>query len=378
MTDSPTRHPASEADAAPDWEALARYLAGESPEGEARAVGAWLAAHPEDAAMLRALDDAVTRVAAPEPSDAPIDVEGALRRVRRRLDESPAADADPDVVPLRPAAARRPVVHAGPAARRRFDWRLAGLAAAAVAAVAVGIGRRGATGEDAAPGAAPATELRTAVGVRDSLLLPDGSRVVLAPGSRLTVAAGYGGDARDVRLEGEGWFAVRHDEARPFRVLAGGARVVDIGTEFAVRTDGLPGARGVAVAVYEGSVSIAPDTDAAGAAKAVVLGVGDRGTVDAQGRVSAERGAASAEDAAWTRGRLTYRGTPLVVVQADLRRWYGVELRIADSALVGRRLTAAFDGDPVERVLEVIALAVGGEVTRTGDVVVLRRARGSR
>lgn len=368
MTDSPTRHPASDADAAPDWEALARYLAGESSEAEAREVAAWLESHPEDAAMLRALDDAVTRVAAPQPSDAPIDVEAALRRVRGRLDAvSAAADADPGVLPLRPAAARR-----------RLDWRLAGLAAAAVVAIAVGIGRRGATSDGTAPGAAPATELRTAVGVRDSLLLPDGSRVVLAPGSRLTVAAGYGSEARDVRLEGEGWFAVRHDEARPFRVLAGGARVVDIGTEFTVRTDGLPGARGVAVAVYEGSVSIAPDTDAAGAAAGVVLGVGDRGTVDAQGRVSAERGAATAEDAAWTRGRLTYRGTPLVVVQADLRRWYGVELRIADSALVGRRLTAAFDGDPVERVLEVIALAVGGEVARTGDVVVLRRARGSR
>jgi transmembrane sensor len=384
MTDTPTRHSAPDADAAPDWEALARYLAGESPAAEARALAEWLAAHPADAAMLRALDAEATRAARPGPVDGSIDVEAALRRVQLRRDAAPAPmSGDPHVLPFRrPVAAPRSAPAAPPAAVastgiRRRDWRLGGLAAAAaIAALAVGLGRRTGTPDAPAVAAAPARVLQTAVGVRDSLDLPDGSRVVLAPGSRLTVAAGYGDGARDVTLEGAGWFSVRHDAARPFRVRAGGAQVVDLGTEFTVRTDGLPGARGVAVAVHEGSVSLAADTDGTAAARALVLTAGDRGVVDAQGRASAERGAASAEDAAWTRGRLTYRATPLVVVQADLRRWYGIELRLADSALVGRRLTATFDGDPVERVLEVIALAVGGEVTRTGDVAVLRRARG--
>ncbi|GLC27620.1 FecR family protein [Roseisolibacter agri] len=393
MTDTPTRHSAADADAAPDWEALARHLAGESRAEEARAIAEWLRAHPDDAAMLRALDVEATRAARPEPSGAPIDVEAALRRVQLRRDAITGGEhADPDVLPFRrpssapqamPVAASGTVVtpKAAPAVVpvRRREWRLGGLAAAAaIAAIAIGLGRRGAETGAGAPAAvgAPARVLETAVGVRDSLQLPDGTRVVLAPGSRLTVAAGYGAGTRDVTLEGEGWFSVRHDAVRPFRVRAGGAQVVDLGTEFTVRTDGLSGARGVTVAVHEGSVSIAADTDTVSASPAVVLTAGDRGAMDDQGRVTAERGAASAEDAAWTRGRLRYRATPLVVVQADLRRWYGVELRLADSTLVGRRLTATFEGDPVERVLEVIALAVGGEVTRTGDVAVLRRARG--
>jgi transmembrane sensor len=373
MSDTPTRPDAADSGAPPDWEALARHLAGESAADEARAVAAWLAAHPDDAALLAALDATATSAAAPDPT--PIDVEAALRRVRARRDA--AATPDADVLPFRPretgAAPGRSAV-----ARRRV-WPAGLAAAAAVAAVVFGLGRR----DGARPaGTAAATELATAVGVRDSLRLPDGSRVVLAPGSRVRVAAGYGDGAREVTLEGEGWFAVTHDARRPFRVRAGGALVEDLGTEFSVRTDG---GAAVAVAVFEGSVSLAPLAAAPAAdsgddarQRPVVLRAGDRGAVDSLGRVRAERGAAAAGDAAWTRGRLTYRAAPLSVVQADLRRWYGVELRVADPALAERRLTATFDGDPVARVLDVIALAVGGEVTREGNVATLRQARRAR
>ncbi|HWJ22481.1 MAG TPA: DUF4974 domain-containing protein, partial [Gemmatimonadaceae bacterium] len=74
------------------------------------------------------------------------------------------------------------------------------------------------------------------------------------------------------------------------------------------------------------------------------------------------------------RGRLAYDAAPLDVVRADLRRWYGVDLRVADSTLARRRLTASFDGEPVARVLDVVALALGATVERSGNVAVLRTA----
>ncbi|MDF1504938.1 FecR domain-containing protein [Roseisolibacter sp. H3M3-2] len=360
MSDTPLPSDARDADAPPDWEALARYLAGESAPDEAREVAAWLAAHPDDAAMLRALDVTASDAGARAADAPPIDVEGALRRVQARRDAATAAE----VVPLRPGATHRST--AGGRGRR---WGLAGVAAAAVLALAVGLGRR------EAPAQAAARVRATAVGQRDSLQLADGSRVPLAPGSRVEVAPGYGDGAREVTLRGEAWFAVTHDEARPFRVRVAGAVVEDLGTEFAVRTDGA--AARVAVAVFEGAVSLAADGADAGQPP-VVLRAGDRGAVDSAGRVTPERGAAVADDAGWTRGRLVYRGTPLAVVQADLRRWYGVELRLAASALAGQRLTATFEGDPVGRVLDVLALAVGGEITRDGAVATLRRARAPR
>ena len=68
-------------------------------------------------------------------------------------------------------------------------------------------------------------------------MLADGSRVVLGPDSRLTVPADFGSGARAVELEGDGYFDVRHDAAKPFAVRVGQALVEDVGTTFRVESD---------------------------------------------------------------------------------------------------------------------------------------------
>ena len=65
------------------------------------------------------------------------------------------------------------------------------------------------------------------------VVLADGSQIDLAPDSRLTV----GGRHRDeLALEGNAYFAIRHDPARQLTVRAGGLEVTDIGTVFEIRT----------------------------------------------------------------------------------------------------------------------------------------------
>jgi transmembrane sensor len=358
MTDSPA--PSDTRAAPPAWEALGRYLAGESGAEEARDVAAWLAAHPADAELLEELDARLGATFTPTADEPPIDVEGALASVRARRDAEPS-----HVLPFRPAAPRR-----------RLGWGLGGLAAAAaVAVLAVGIDTRDRGAENdagAASASAAGRVVATAVGQRDSVRLPDGTRVLLAPGSRLTIAADYGAARREVQLDGAAWVAVRHDATRPFSVRAGNALVRDIGTEFTVRTDGVGEAGSAAVVVTEGVVSLRAARAAAD--PGVVLQAGDRGVLRPDGAVVAERGAASEDDVAWTRGRLVYHAAPLDVVRADLRRWYGIELRVADPALAARRLTATFGGEPAARVVEIVALALGARAEQAGDTVVLRAA----
>jgi transmembrane sensor len=347
-------------------------------------LGDWLAANPADAELLRVLDSAVTRPA-PSRVGESLDVEAALARVHARMDVGLVADEDarapvPGPVP-RPEDGvlplRRPTGRVDAARARGARLGVGGLAAVAAALLAVTLARRDA---NQGPSTAAAAErvVTTPIGVRDSVTLPDGSRIVLAPGTRLVVAPGYGGSARDVTLEGQARFSVRHDEARPFSVRVRGAVVRDLGTEFTVRSAEADSVA-VEVAVFEGSVAL----DAAGATpsagqpptgRGVVLGPGDRGEVRRDGRVEARRGAATSEDTAWTRGRLVFRGTPLSTVRTELRRWYGVDLRLADETLAQRRLTASFDGEPVDRVVDAIALAVGADVERSGDTVTLRRS----
>jgi transmembrane sensor len=340
-----------------DWEAITRYLAGESDPAESSSVRAWLATHPEDAILVDAVKARSVRVET--GADVTVNTEAALATVRARMAAAGESGARPRLTVERGGADGPGHPTARPATVRG-RWRWVGFAAAAcIAAVAViGQFRSGTDGVDA-------REFRTAVGQRDSVQLPDGSTVLLAPGSRLTVAAGYGTGTRDVTLDGAAYFDVKHDEARPFTVHTASADIRDIGTAFSVKTGG---DGEVAVDVTHGIVALRART--AGAAP-VELHAGDRGVLVREA-VTVRRGTVTADDVAWTRGLLSYRDASLSEVRADLQRWYGIDLRIADSALATRTLTASFRGDSASQVVRVIALALGADVVQQGDTVLLQ------
>ncbi len=325
---------------APDWEAVARHLAGEGTAAESAAVLAWLSAHPEEARAIAAIDGSSARLRAGSDD---VDVEAALSRVHERMRQ-----VETPMIPLRPAM--RSV------RRAPMAW---GAAAAAVVLLAVGLlwPRR-----ENAP-LAPRV-VATAVGQVDSVRLADGTRIVLGPSSELRINARYADGERAVELKGTAFFQVQHDAWHRFEVRTPRAVITDLGTQFTVRGDGTDG---VEVSVTEGAVRVQAD----GGAKAD-LGAGDRVLLPASGALEVQRAVDSEADAAWTRGRVVFRDAPVSRVRVELRRWYGVELQLADSALANRHLTAAFTTETRRQVLDVIALALGASYDLRGDTVTLR------
>jgi len=214
---------------------------------------------------------------------------------------------------------------------------------------------------------------RTGAGAADSVRLPDGSRVVLAPQSELIVAANYGETAREVQLRGVAYFDVIHDDARPFAVHSGYATIRDVGTIFTVRSDSGGSLR---VAVQEGAVLVhragMPED------QGVLLHEGDLATMAPGEAVVAQRGVVDADDVAWTTGRLVFRDAPMSDVASELRRWYGVELQAADSSIAARHLTAEFRGEPLDQVISELTLALDAGVERRGDTLVVRSRGGKR
>ena len=336
----------------PDWDAIARFLAGESSVDEAASVQRWLEANPVEKELLTRLDTAVTT----EPI-ADVDVELALARVHARMGESTQ----------RP----RLSMERGPAPAR---WRTmtvgALLAAAAIAGVLFTTQRSG------APVATPPTTVTaqtytTRVGQRDSVKLADGSRVLLGPDSRLTVPADYGTISRAVDLQGDGYFDVQHDATKPFAVRVGTALIEDVGTTFTVESDA---GDTTSVAVVSGSVRLRGNTSSPDAG--AVLVAGDRGSIDARGNVRAERHAVRDDDVAWTMGRLVFRDASLTRVAGEIHRWYGVTLHVADSSLLNRHVTTTISGEPIDQVLKILALTLGARVDRHGDSAIVTTTRG--
>jgi transmembrane sensor len=355
MTDDHAQQPDLDA----EWEELARFLAGESSPEEQRRLRVRLARDPERAALVQALDAALTP--ADEAPLAAEEVERALASVMARREPADRGSASvPGVIPLRRRAT--PQV-AGLHARRR----LIGLRAAAAVIVIAGAGllwRATRIGDHTVPAVQVAdVEYSTTVGRIDTLKLSDGTSVVLGPSSRIRLAPGYNGRARELTLDGQAFFDVVHDDGRAFVVRTTSATLRDVGTSFSVESDT---ERGTRVAVTSGAVDVAAVAVRDG--EPTVLHGGDRAEVSG-GRMTVERGAVSGDDMSWTHGTLAFHDASMPTVAADLRRWYGIRLVIADSALAARRLTATFDRVSVDDVGRVLAAVLGGSISRSGDTL---------
>ncbi|HEY6219661.1 MAG TPA: FecR domain-containing protein [Gemmatimonadaceae bacterium] len=333
-----------------DWEAVARYLAGESPTAEREAIQAWLAQHPDESRVIAGLDQTLDRLTLNPADLAGIDVEGALARVNARRAEQ----------------VQKPMGRTLEFRSRRSAW-IPMIAAAAILIIAVTYVLR-ARPEAASPAGIAARTFTTSVGGRDSLRLPDGTTVILGPDSRLTLAANYGTAERRLTLRGEAYFDVVHDVAHPFTIVANGAVIRDVGTSFGVHADSTGDVR---VTVKSGSVELARATDSTAT---TVLAAGDVGTVPATGAVVTQRGALTDDDLAWTKGTLVFRDATIAEVRDDLKRWYGIEL-IADASVMQRHLTATFTAkDSITAVLRNIALSLPATIERRGDTAVIRAA----
>ncbi|WP_198045975.1 FecR family protein [Novosphingobium aquimarinum] len=194
--------------------------------------------------------------------------------------------------------------HSGGSAVRRNPWRWGAIAASIAVAGLIGIQQFSL--DDTYP-------IETSVGEMRTISLADGSEIQLNGDTRIVLDKN---DSRSVKIaQGEARFAVKHDDADPFTVVAGEQRLVDIGTVFnVVRTDGQ-----LRVGVAEGAVQYE------GNARIVRLRAGDTLAADEGGNVEISRSPV-AWIGSWTAGKLVYDQTSLQQVADDLSRSVGISL----------------------------------------------------
>jgi transmembrane sensor len=360
-----------------DWERLDRYVRGDGSPEERAALERWVNAHPE----RRRLADAMRAAGGPVGLPArQWDAQAAWFRLRRRM----RRPAEAPLRIVRPPVGRDVEISQGGWAAR---WRraaasplaralAAALVLAALSPLAIGRMRHGTT-----PPPEMASAMRDVVthrGQRAVLDLADGSRVILGAESRLripsTFASASPGVRRDVYLEGEGYFEVKHDERRPFFVHTSAGIAEDIGTEFVVTA--YPETRGMRVVVASGAVALrhgSADTGTAAdtARPLLTLKRGDLARLDTLGTATLTRGVDVRPYLAWTEGGLAFDGTRLGDAVRQINRWYDVDVRLADSTLASRRVTATFHDEPVSQVLDMIALPLGLQIERHGRAIIL-------
>lgn len=198
----------------------------------------------------------------------------------------------------------------------------------------------------------PASQVYETTASAQRIAFQDGSTIMLAPRSRLTVE---GRDHDHMALSGGALFNIRHDPNRSLTIAAGGVQISDIGTRFDVQAQD----KRVRVAVVEGKVEVRSDS----LASPVQLVAGKGFSFDGNAG-EATIAAVQAEDVgSWENGRLSYDNAPLALVATDLRRYAGAEVEVPD-ALRDRRFSGTLvvgDGDAAIRDLaQVMGLRLDG------------------
>jgi transmembrane sensor len=199
--------------------------------------------------------------------------------------------------------------------------------------------------------------------------LEDGTRLTLAPDTRVTVNPITANDGQVITLEGAAYFEVVPGHRTPFVVRARHTTTRVLGTEFSVRN--YRESPTVRVAVRNGRVqtdgsSNGPVTLAEGMVASFV----DSTVTVRSGDLTAELG--------WAKGPLEFRSTPLPEALATLEHWYGIRFRVADSLLTRETLTGAFNYRSSDNMLAMLKTALDANLTLTRSgttTVVTLRAR---
>jgi transmembrane sensor len=288
------------------------------------------------------------------------------------IDRLPETDeeAPTNVVPLERAANDR-VSNARPTGQSRIGARAAAVLAFALTGVVAIWSTR-----DGERFGLPKT-YATVHGQQRVQRLPDGSVLHLNTDSEVTVR--YSRDERVIELDrGQALFEVAHEGTRRFRVAAGSAGVVAVGTRFDVYRKPLT----TRVTVLDGTVAVfsAParplgsgnelPTDALRLTDGFQIEVGDE--------VGLPRRVDSLASVAWLERRIAFDNQTLGEVAAEFNR-YGTEtIVIDDEALCTLPVSGVFDAYDVDSFIAFIRTLNDVVIKKTPTIVRVQRRASTR
>jgi transmembrane sensor len=179
--------------------------------------------------------------------------------------------------------------------------------------------------------------------------LPDGTSVSLNSGSTIEFSENFKASRREVKLTGEAYFSVKHDEKSKFVIVNGNVRIEDIGTSFYVNTNKSVGQ--MEVILTEGKATVYFKDNPSGQ---VVITPGERVDIWQAGNNIIKSINQDENYLAWKTRRFVFSNNTLPVVVALLNKVYHSDIRISGNNLNNCRLSAIFDNQSLESVLNVI------------------------
>lgn len=313
-----------------DYDLIAKCLAGEANAEEKAAIDRWLNTSDANRSEYEAMQE-MWAMAADDP--APVNVDDAWLRVSERTNE-------PKVIPIASKEETR-------------SWKWVGWAAAVAILVSVGTAVWFGDRE-------PEMVIVQSGEDWPTVSLPDGSEVTLRENSTLSYPKTFAEGTREVTMTGLGYFDVASDKTHPFIVHTDAGDVRVVGTEFEV--DARDAVNKLSVEVAEGIVEV------------ITANLKEKARVTA-GQVCTLKTAEAKlvvkeieQPAAffWKDRTIRFKRTELSRVIQTLEELLKIKIYLSSEDLSGCEVTATFEDDDTQTIMEVLATTLRLELSQDG------------
>lgn len=195
--------------------------------------------------------------------------------------------------------------------------------------------------------------------------LPDGSYVVLEPGTKITYQPGFQEEIREVELEGKAFFDIRHDADRPFVVKSNDLMTRVLGTAFYIST--FDSNHEFSIAVTRGKVAVSDHNQDFGILEMNDQMVLNMDTYEVTRTTLKENEKAELEPLQYIMDDITV-AKALDIIQL---RW-DCEFRVVNKGLYQCEFTTSFlPTDSLEEIVAVISAVIGAQYQIEGRKVTL-------
>ncbi|MDR1102552.1 MAG: DUF4974 domain-containing protein [Tannerella sp.] len=193
-------------------------------------------------------------------------------------------------------------------------------------------------------------EVKVSPGTVMHVELPDRSRVWLNSESRLRYPVVFKEKTRPVELEGEGFFDVHTDAARPFEVtVPSGLKVIARGTEFNLKAYGDDDVN--EVVLLEGAVDVTYND------RHATIRPGYMVKLDKKTGQTIRAAVQTDEKTAWKDGKIIFRNTPIEEVMKQLSRRYNVNITLQNPKQKPYLVRATFSTETIPQILDYLKIA---------------------
>jgi len=194
--------------------------------------------------------------------------------------------------------------------------------------------------------------------------LPDGSTAFLNKKTELQFEYNPREKTRKVKLKGEAYFTVKHEDEKPFIIEADEILVRDIGTEFNLKA--YPDKDTIEIVVTHGEVQFYTRSDSG-----LNLKAGEKAIYSKRTKEFYRIEKPDTNTLAYKTKVFSFNNTDLRSVVMLLNEVYNSKISLASESLYNCRLTANFKEDNPEIIVEVIAETMGLELSKKEDQLIL-------